>query len=113
NVTLFSLSSWAQRLEAELQSEDTYGSAFRLRVLCESSMSQRVPILEVDEDDAALVHQPSHLASSLVYYDYDLGYLLLTCYGSCPYAAIMDAPETSIPSVTEAVRPVGQVQGLP
>lgn len=113
NVTFFSLSSWAQRLETELQSEDTSGSAFRLRVLCEGLMSQRVPILEVGEEDAALAHQPDHLATSLVYYDYDLGYLLLTCYGSGPYAAIMDASETSISSVTEAVRPVGQVQGLP
>lgn len=113
NVTFFSLSQWAQRLETELSSEDTSGSAFRMRVLCEGSVSQRVPILEVDGDDTAVANEPDHLASSLIYYDYDLGYLLLTCYGSYPYAAIMDTPESFIPPAAEVARPAAQVPGLP
>lgn len=113
NVMFFSLTSWAQRLESELQSEDTSGSAFRLRVLCEGSMSQRESILEVDENDVVLTGQPDHLASSLVYYDYNLGYLLLTHYASYPYAALMDAPEGSFLSVAKAAGSVAQAPGAP
>lgn len=113
NVTFFSLSSWAQRLEAELQSEDISGSAFRLNILCEGSMSQREPILEVDENDVVLAGKPGHLAPCLVYYDYDLGYLLLTNYASYPYAALMDVPEGFAPSVTEPSASVAQASALP
>lgn len=113
NVTFFSLSLWAKRLESEFLSEDTSGSAFRLSVLCEGSVSQRVPILEVDEADAILANQPDHLASSLVYYDFDLGYLLLTHYGSSPYGALMDVPEGSFQSVGEGAGPRAQTPGPP
>lgn len=113
NATFFSLSSWAQRLEAELQSEDTSGSAFRLHVLCEGSISEREPILEVDENDVVLAGQPAHLASCLVYYDYDIGYLLLTHYASYPYAALMDAPESNFPSIADAASSAAQIPGPP
>lgn len=101
NVQYISLGSWIQRLEAELQSEDTSGSAFRLQVLCEGSISNRSRILQVDETEAAVEDQADHLASAVVYYDYDLGYLLLTYHASHPYAAVLDTPEVSFPSVAD------------
>ncbi|RAL15111.1 uncharacterized protein BO97DRAFT_339274 [Aspergillus homomorphus CBS 101889] len=101
NVTFFSLGSWVQRLEAELQSEDTSGSAFRLQVLCEGTASLREQLIEVDDNVGEGKDQSAHLPASLVYYDYDLGYLLLTSRGSVPYAAILDAPEVALPSIAE------------
>ncbi|GAD93109.1 nuclear pore complex protein An-Nup82 [Paecilomyces variotii No. 5] len=109
NVTFISLSSWVQRLEAELQSEDASGSAFRLQVLCEGSLSLREQIIQAGEEIGTT--EPGHLSSSLVFYDYDLGYLLLTYRDSHPYAALLDAPAhaafpsmaDSVPSVSEAV----------
>ncbi|KAL2002128.1 hypothetical protein VTN02DRAFT_617 [Thermoascus thermophilus] len=92
NVTFISLSSWAQRLEAELQSEDAAGSAFRLKILCEGSVALREHMLQASDDDLATKDEPRHLSSSLVFYDYDLGYLLLTYRASRPYAAVLDAP---------------------
>ena len=101
NVQFVSLTSWAQRLEAELQSQDTSGSAFRLQVLCEGSVSSRNRILQVDQEEAVVQSQSGHLASALVYYDYDLGYLLLTYHASHPYAAVLDSPEISFPSAAD------------
>jgi nucleoporin NUP82 len=91
NVAHFSMSSWVQRLESELQAEDTTGSGFRLQVICSGNVAQRERILQVS--DADIASQKEHLAASLVFYDFDLGYLLLTYLPSCPYAAVMDALE--------------------
>ncbi|OJJ50532.1 hypothetical protein ASPZODRAFT_57173 [Penicilliopsis zonata CBS 506.65] len=116
-VSFISLSSWVQRLEAELQSEDTSGSAFRLQVLCEGSTSSSERVLQVSDEDGPTTgaNGSTHLASPLVFYDYDLGYLLLTFRSSQPYAAILDAPETSFPSVAELRRldATSQVPGSP
>ncbi|KAF7594528.1 hypothetical protein BBP40_008975 [Aspergillus hancockii] len=101
HVTFISLSSWVQRLEAELQSEDTSGSGFRLQVLCEGTVSLREQIIRIDEVIKNAKGEPGHLPSSVVYYDYDLGYLLLTYHDSHPYAAIMDTPEVSFPALSE------------
>lgn len=113
NVVYFSLSSWVQRLEAEMQAEDLAGSGFRLQVLCSGNVTQRERILQVA--DADVTTQQQHLAASLVFYDYDLGYLLLTYHRSNPYAAAMDAPEDSF-SATLDYRIYDQktkVPGLP
>ncbi|KAH8425520.1 uncharacterized protein LDX57_003271 [Aspergillus melleus] len=101
NVVFLSLSSWVQRLEAELASEDTSGSAFRLEVLCEGTVSLREQILELDGVHGGATEQAHHFPSSLVYDDYGLGYLLLTYHTSHPYAAVMDAPVVSLPSVAD------------
>ncbi|KAJ5084162.1 hypothetical protein NUU61_008741 [Penicillium alfredii] len=93
NVVFFSLSSWVQRLEAELQAEDTAGSGFRLQVLCDGNVIQRERILQVSNTDVTAHTEP--LSASLIFYDFDLGYLLLTYHPSSPYAAVMDAPEDS------------------
>jgi nucleoporin NUP82 len=94
NVVFLSLSGWVQRLEAELQTEDTAGSAFRLQVLCDGNVTNRERILQVS--DADITAQNEHLAASLVFHDFDLGYLLLTYHPSNPYAVVMDAPEGSL-----------------
>lgn len=92
NVTFISLSSWAQRLQAELQSPDTSGSAFRLKVLCDGTLSQREQILQINDESPAARKAPDHLTSSLVLYDYDLGYLLLTCSAFGPHAVALEPP---------------------
>ncbi|KAJ5329702.1 hypothetical protein N7452_010092 [Penicillium brevicompactum] len=93
NVVYLSLSDWTQRLEAELQTEDTAGSAFRLQVLCDGEVTKREKILEVSDSD--LTPRKEHLAGSLIFHDFDLGYMLLTYYPSSPYAAVMNSPEDS------------------
>lgn len=99
NVVHFSMSSWVQRLESELQAEDTSGSAFRLQVLCSGNVAQREKILEASDVDATT--QKEHLAASLVFYDFDLGYLLLTYHPSHPYAAVMDSPDDAFSATME------------
>lgn len=94
NVVYLSLSGWVQRLEAELQTEDTAGSAFRLQVLCDGKVTKRERILQVSDTD--ITSKNEHLAGSLVFHDFDLGYLLLTYHPSNPYAAVMATPEDSI-----------------
>ncbi|KAL3477374.1 hypothetical protein BJX99DRAFT_257624 [Aspergillus californicus] len=86
SVVFVSLSSWIQRLEGELQSEDTTGSGFRLKILCEGDASVVEPIIQTDED-------AFHLPASLVYHDFDLGYLLLTSNSSDAYAAVLEKPD--------------------
>ncbi|KKK11892.1 nuclear pore complex protein [Aspergillus rambellii] len=93
SVAFISLASWVQRLEAELQSEDTAGSAFRLQILCEGDVSVLESIIQVEDDAGTPNSQPSRLPASLVYYDYDLGYFLLTYLASHPYAATMETPD--------------------
>ncbi|KAJ5896829.1 Nucleoporin NUP82 [Penicillium subrubescens] len=88
NVVHFSMSSWVQRLESELQAEDTTGSGFRLQW---KRCSKRKKILQAEDVDVTA--EKEHLAASVVFYDFDLGYLLLTYHPSNPYAAVMDAPE--------------------
>ncbi|KAJ5473509.1 hypothetical protein N7475_003075 [Penicillium sp. IBT 31633x] len=113
SVVFLSLSGWVQRLEAELQAEDTAGSAFRLQVLCDGDVSKREKILQVSDGDVTA--QNEHLAASLVFYDFDLGYLLLTYHPSNPYAAVMDTPEDSVSVALEKslYEPKVPVPGLP
>ncbi|KAI9370564.1 hypothetical protein BJX61DRAFT_86072 [Aspergillus egyptiacus] len=92
SVVFVSLSSWIQRLEGELQSEDTAGSGFRLQILCEGNASVVEPIIKVDDDSSSST-QAFHLPASLVYHDYDLGYLLLTSHASHSYAAVLEKPD--------------------
>ncbi|KAJ5140460.1 hypothetical protein N7448_003868 [Penicillium atrosanguineum] len=109
NVVSFSMSAWAQRLEAELQSEDASGSEFRLGVICDGEFIKRQRILQVSETDVTA--QKEHLAASLLFYDYDLGYLLITYHPSNPYAAIMDAPEESFSAAMELYENKSPVPG--
>lgn len=111
NVVSFSLSSWVQRLEAELQSEDPSGSDFRLQVLCSGNVAQREKILETLDTDVTAPQD--HLAKSLVFYDFDLGYLVLTYHPSNPYAAVLDSPEDSFSTAMGALRLFDQKSQTP
>ncbi|CRG90516.1 Alanine--tRNA ligase [Talaromyces islandicus] len=104
NVSFISLSSWAQRLEAELQSDDAPGSQFRLNVLCDGSIALRELIIQLNEDDFSLDEEPGHLSSSVVFSDYDFGTLLLTYRGFTPQAAVLDEPQNqALQSFSESV----------
>lgn len=94
NVTHISLSSWAQRFEAELQAQDTTGSRFRINILCDGEIAERQRLVRVRQRD--LAGQPEHLSNSLVLRDYDLGHLLLT-YGptSGVHAVLLEFPEAT------------------
>ncbi|PGH08945.1 hypothetical protein GX51_01002 [Blastomyces parvus] len=104
NVTFFSLLSWAERLEAELQSPDPAGSGFRIKVLCDGSMALREQIVQVTDHESLSTStnklQPEHLPSCLVLHDYDIGYLLLTHSESRVYAVILDSPSYDPLSLT-------------
>ncbi|KAJ5590289.1 hypothetical protein N7450_004261 [Penicillium hetheringtonii] len=89
-VTSFSMTAFVQRLEDELQTEDVSGSGFRMQVLFNSNVAKREQILRVSEAD--ITAKNDHLATSVVFFDYDLGYLLLTHHPSNPYAAVMEEP---------------------
>lgn len=105
NVAFISLSSWVQRVQTELESEDTSGSAFRLNVLCDGSIALRELIIQMNENEISATDEPNHLSTSLVFSDYDLGYLLLTYRGSSPQAAILDEPlHASLPSISDSSR---------
>jgi nucleoporin NUP82 len=105
NVSFISLSSWVQRLEAELQSEDTSGSQFRLNVLCDGNIALRELLIQLNENDPSLPEEPKHLTNSVIFAHYDLGQLLLTYRGSTPHAAELDEPQhPTIASFSESLR---------
>ncbi|EEP75951.1 conserved hypothetical protein [Uncinocarpus reesii 1704] len=89
NVTFISLSSWVQRLEPELQSADTAGSAFRISVICDGSIAEREQIIQISASRS--LGGPEHLTNSLVMYDFDLGYMLLTYVPSQVYALVLES----------------------
>jgi len=111
NVVSFSMSSWAQRLEAELQAEDTSGSEFRLGVICDGDVIKRQRILQVSEADCT--GQKEQLATSLIFFDFDLGYLLITYHPSNPYAAIMDVSEESFSGALDLYEHKSPAPGSP
>ncbi|EED21886.1 conserved hypothetical protein [Talaromyces stipitatus ATCC 10500] len=96
NVSFISLSSWAQRLEAEIQSEDTAGSQFRLNVLCDGNIAAREVLIQLNENDPSLSEEPKHLTNALLLSDYDLGQLLLTYRGSTPQAVELDEQQNPV-----------------
>ncbi|OJD18356.1 hypothetical protein AJ78_01600 [Emergomyces pasteurianus Ep9510] len=102
SVSFLSLSSWAERLEAELQSPDPAGSGFRIKVLCDGSITLREHIIQITDQESMSTKnsQPEHLPNSLVLYDYDLGYLLLTNSTSRVHAVVLDSPSCDPFSLT-------------
>ncbi|EER24102.1 hypothetical protein CPC735_054720 [Coccidioides posadasii C735 delta SOWgp] len=91
SVTFISLSSWAQRIEPELQSEDTTGSSFRINIICDGVIAEREQLIQLPEsrDDS-----PEHLTNSSVMYDFDLGYMLLTYAPSQVSALVLESAAT-------------------
>ncbi|KAA6411382.1 MAG: hypothetical protein FRX48_04662 [Lasallia pustulata] len=89
-VFFFSLASWVQGLEGELQSSNGAGSAIRLDVLTQGpgTLRERVlPIEHRDEDGPRAA-----VTACVVLQDSDLGYFLLTAVGEQPQAATLDSP---------------------
>jgi nucleoporin NUP82 len=95
NVTHISLTSWAQRLESEFQSQDAAGSGFRVKILCEGDVAERQRLVQVSDQKADAEGNPEHFAASLLLRDYDLGYLLLTYSASGAYAIQLESPESA------------------
>ncbi|KUL90073.1 hypothetical protein ZTR_02864 [Talaromyces verruculosus] len=105
NVSFISLSSWAQRLEAELQSEDTSGSQFRLNVLCDGNIAVREVLIQLNENDISSAEEPKHLTNAVLLSDYDLGQLLLTYRGSTAQAVELDEQQNPVlASFSESLR---------
>ncbi|OAX82680.1 hypothetical protein ACJ72_02975 [Emergomyces africanus] len=102
SVTFLSLSSWAERLETELQSPDPAGSGFRIKVLCDGSIALREHIVQISDQESVATNAspPEHLPSCLVLHDYDLGYLLLTNSTSRVHAVVLDSPSCDPFSLT-------------
>ncbi|WEW57848.1 hypothetical protein PRK78_003315 [Emydomyces testavorans] len=92
NVTFISLSSWAQRVEPELQSDDTTGSAFRINIICDGPIAEREQIIQLPVSKP--FGSPEHLTNSLVLYDFDLGYMLLTYVPSQVCAVALESAAT-------------------
>ncbi|KAF3480450.1 uncharacterized protein GIQ15_05797 [Arthroderma uncinatum] len=93
SVVFFSLSSWVHRVEPELRSEETTGSAFRINIICDGAIAEREQMLQLPPSELAPNSKGEHLASCLAIFDYDLGYLLLSFTPSQPCAVLLDSPE--------------------
>ncbi|KAF7510710.1 hypothetical protein GJ744_006076 [Endocarpon pusillum] len=103
-VDYLSLSSWASRLETELlspASSDT-GRDFRLKVLCRDEIILAEEIL--DCSDSTNEKPSEHLSSALIMNNPEIGYFLLTCSASGPYATTFDTPDTISQTVILARR---------
>lgn len=88
SVTFISVASWVQRLEPELSTEDTAGSAFRINVICDGSIAERGQIIQLS--GRGPLNDSDHLTNSLAIYDFDLGYMLLTYVPSQLCAVVLE-----------------------
>ncbi|KAI9822996.1 MAG: hypothetical protein M1832_002650 [Thelocarpon impressellum] len=92
-VTSFSLTTWIERLESELQSSGDAGLDFRLDVFSRGAGTLRQRVVERTVDlDAG--DRAQELTASVVFRDSDLGYFLLTEAGGRPIAVEFDVPES-------------------
>ncbi|KAI1968478.1 hypothetical protein LOZ52_002013 [Ophidiomyces ophidiicola] len=110
-ISFISLSSWAHRLEPELQSEDTVGSAFRIGIMCDSSIAEGQQIIQVKP--AKQLGNFEHLTNSLIFHDFDLGYMLLTYTPSEVCALILESSAARDSETTEDIissEPAASVQ---
>lgn len=93
SVVYLSLSSWVQRVEPEIQSLDTAGSAFRINIICDGTIAQREQVMQLPSLEYNPDKKVEHLSNCLVIFDYDIGYLLLTYSPSQTCAVVLDSPE--------------------
>lgn len=91
-VHFLSLASWAQNLEAELQSQNAEGSNFRLDLSMESSSTLVEEILHFSPPKKTAAPLTS---ASIVLDDSDTGYFLLTTLNGLPCAALFDRPQAA------------------
>lgn len=113
-VTFFSLLSWAERLEAEFKSADMAGAGFRIKILCDSSVTERQEILAATQQDEVSKDKINHFPSCLVLYDYDVGYLALTFTPARVHAVILDSPACDLTGLSlQPALPAAILDGKP
>lgn len=95
-VSYLFLSQWAERLEGELNSSASSGSAFRIEVVTEGSRTLREQLLYHESGHSNEDLQSEPFVGCIVLQDSDLGYFLLTAAGDQPYAITFDLPDSEL-----------------
>ncbi|KAI5294579.1 hypothetical protein KEM52_003691 [Ascosphaera acerosa] len=106
-ITYLSLRGWAERVSKELRDPAAAGLPLRLKIICDGELAQREVIAKSTEPGFTCAGPAEHLPACLVFYDYDLGYLLLTYSPLRVHAVILDAPSF----VVDANEGVGATSG--
>lgn len=96
-VFFFSLDPWVQRLEQELQSNQSLGAPFRMDIIKNGPGTLRERMLTFSHEQDLV--SDSSVPACLVLEDSDLGYFLLTPVDGEPKAAILEMamPEPTVP----------------
>ncbi|KAI9734537.1 MAG: hypothetical protein M1834_002138 [Cirrosporium novae-zelandiae] len=94
-VSYISISDWVAKVEAELDSMDASGAAFRMQMLTEGHKASRQQIIEFDSDSTSTTKTSP--AGCIVFHDSGLGYFLLTMTTIRPFAVTLDAPDSQPP----------------
>lgn len=89
---------WIRKLENELSEPHEEGADFRLQRLLASASSQVTQYLERRSKNQTAEQQ---VTSAAVVEDGNIGYMLLTVVDDEPQAALLDAPEDSVPTEEE------------
>ena len=97
----FSLDPWVQRLEQELQSNQSLGAPFRIDIIKNGPGTLRERMLTFSHEPGLV--SDSSVPACLVLEDSDLGYFLMTSVDGEPKAAILEnpLPEPTMPSEVE------------
>lgn len=100
-VFFFSLDPLVQRLEQELQSDQSLGAPFRIDIIKNGPGTLRERMLTFSHEQGLV--SDSSVPACLVLEDSDLGYFLLTSVDGEPKAAILESPlpEPTMPSEIE------------
>lgn len=96
-IFFFSLDPWVQRLEQELQSNQSLGAPFRMDIIKNGPGTLRERMLTFSHEQDLV--SDSSVPACLVLEDSDLGYFLLTTVDGEPKAAILEKPlpEPAVP----------------
>ncbi|KAI5306611.1 hypothetical protein KEM56_000079 [Ascosphaera pollenicola] len=89
-VSYVSFSDWADKTSKQFADPENAGVALRMDVICDGPLATREIIAKSTEVGASCTIPTEHLPACLVFYDYDLGYLLLTTSPARIHAAILD-----------------------
>lgn len=91
-VTYLSFSNWAEQISKQFADPDAERLDTRLNVICDGPLATREVIARSTEAGSSCTLPIHHLPACLVFYDYDLGYLMLTTSTARIQAAILDSP---------------------
>lgn len=94
-VFYVSLESWIRQLETELSQPQTEGIDFRVQRVLESTNSsvERLMQRKISGNPAE-----QDVTSAVIIEDGNVGYFLLTSVNNEPHAALVDAPESNMPT---------------